>query len=478
MLALQQGEVIEPKANIESPIYDMFGGEAEDISTDSLQYVEYYDVNLNDADATDEWRLDVREGEQWFLPSRAFLSVKYKIVRKDNGAPFGNGENAAPQSNAVGLFKRWELKLDNEIAEYVDYPGVQNTVQNLVYSGKSALASLEQQHFYKDTISTIDGTDATIELVSDDTANTQTLAGIRAINQGHRARRELCSAVGSLGAIAGISPSSFIVANIPLANVFGVLKSMDSVTKGMKFGVRLDRASPDDCVMAADAFEGKIVFGRVSLWVPRVKPNVVVLSKLESMLAAEVIRRVPFIDTQCFRSNLITRSVNENIYQIKTRRRRPVKVFVCFQFLNRVSPATQPQSRSRRVFDNVGLTSLRAVLNAGVQYPEREYSASFEATDANYGRIYQEFLRCGLRDHDILDGPAVSYQEFKNLFTIYAIDMSEQMEYQVIPDSALVDVYWKTAAAGANYYTWFIVESERKLEIATGNGVMKYINVV
>lgn len=458
-------------STIDSPIYDVLEPLHEDISTDSLQYVEYYDVNLNDADSVDDFRINVSEGEQWFLPAKAYLSVRYKVVDKVTGADVAVGTNVSPQSNAVGLFSRWELIFDNIEAEYVDYAGIQNTVQSLVYFSHADIAKASQQHFFKDTVR--DPTSATVELISLGNAPTTTLAENRLINYGRVYMRDLSTNATSLGVASGTNHSN-MTAIIPLVNVFGCLKSMTHVTKGMKIGLRLKRESADNSVMASNGAEGRIKFSRVSLWIPRVKPNVTVLSKIEGILAAEAIRRTPFVDTQCFRSNRIGAATIEQIYQIKPRRRRPIKVFVAFQHENRVSPAANVQTRSRRIFDNVGVTSLRAVLNATVQYPEREYSSAFTTNESDFGRVYAEYLRAGLKDHDITDGPAVSYQEFKNLFTIYCIDMSDQMEYQVVPDAALIDVYWKSASTDP-YYAWFVVESERKLEISTGDGLMKFI---
>jgi hypothetical protein len=465
--------------NVESIIYDVLSPLYEDISTDSLQYVEYYDANLNDANAVNEFRIEVKEREQWFLPAKAYMAVRYRLVAKTDGATIATTVNAAPQSNAVGLFKRWELLFDDNIAEYVDFAGIQNTIQSLIYFSHDDLAIAAQQHFFKDTVSNA-ASNSAAELEIGGAADTSTIAGIRSVNQGRLSLFDQSANANSVGAVG--TNHGYMTAIIPLKNVFGVLKSMTHVTKGLKLSLRLDVESADNCVTAPGPanIQAKIQFARVSLWIPRVKPNVSVLSKLETMLAQEAIHQVPFVDTQCFRSNQLTQSTLEQIYQIKTRRRRPVKVFVAMQRADRVAPTiANTQLKSRRIFDNLGVTSMRVVLNANVQYPEREYSSAF-ATESDYGRIYAEYLRAGLKDHSVSDGPAIGYQEFKNLFTIYCIDMSEQMEYQVVPDSALVDVYWKTAVdplGAANYFAWFVVESERKLELATGDGVIKYIGV-
>jgi hypothetical protein len=182
-----------------------------------------------------------------------------------------------------------------------------------------------------------------------------------------------------------------------------------------------------------------------------------------------------FVDVQTFRSNLISTPAVNSLFQIRTKRRNPIKVFACFQLGDRIDGN---QTFVKRTFDNVDVTSMRIVLNGTQQYPEREYNTAFGAANDDYARVYGEFLRCGLKDHDIDQGSIVSFDTFKSLYPIFCFDLSEKEQVLSRPENALIDFYWSTATHAANYYVWIFVESERKVELGATQGQMKLINVI
>jgi len=142
------------------------------------------------------------------------------------------------------------------------------------------------------------------------------------------------------------------------------------------------------------------------------------------------------IDTQIFRSNLVTQPASNQIFQIRVKRRRPVKVYVAFQyddpananaFGNPIARISGDQTQGKRVFDNIQLTILRCVLNSTVQYPEREYITSFTPGTYDYARVIDQ-------------GAVITYDNYKTIFPIFAIDLSEKEEYNVRPESALLEI--------------------------------------
>lgn len=597
--------------SIESPIYDIFDKSFEDISTDSMQYIEYYDVNLNDANAVDDYRIEVKERENWFLPCKSYIECHFKLTTP-SGAAWALNENVALQNNAVGLFSRWELKFDDEIVEFVDDADIQNTVKSLVYFSDGYSDSIAKNQFwFPDTVDSSNNVDSTdiisISNVDDNkvtffnttssllTAFTIDAAGylkpffgnagdvinvfytqngvdypVRFIgirtgsgifrassldltlqDSGAGEIRLAFDALTTLDSViaivdeigcrveffsdlkptilsvftvttatidhqyfkvgggvdteafsgyvswCGIAPkisltntleginygqrkrqkllnnSSMVVVHIPLMNVFDLFKSMKHVTKGIKLSLRLSRNTNDRVIFADNP--SIVNISKVALWIPRIKPNVSVLPSLESKLNSTKNYYTHYVDTQIFKSNLITDVANNKLFQIKIKRKRPVKCFVVFQNVDRVSG---DQTHCKRIFDNVSLLKLRVVLNATTQYPEREYSTRFSASNNDYARVYNEFLRCSLKDHNIDEGSVVTFENFKTLYPIFAIDMSEQAEYNVNPESALLDVYFTTLAHTTNYHMYVLVESERKLEMVGSNGMMKYLKTL
>ena len=265
-------------------------------------------------------------------------------------------------------------------------------------------------------------------------------------------------------------------------NVFGFLKAYDAVIKGINLAVRLTR-NADRQLLLTPNNDGVVNINWISLWIPRVKPNITMVSRLEAKLANDSSHFIPFTDIQIFKSNIQTTPANNQLFQIRTKRHRPIKLFVVFQVSDRVDG---DQTNVKRIFDNIQLRRLRAVLNGTDQYPEREYYCQFsvDSTGAavptpdrqDYARLYNELLRAGLRDHDINTGSLVTYDNFQTLFPIFCIDMTHQSEHSVMPNSSLVDVYWSNDNV-INYYCWVLVEAYRELEMASSKGMMRAIKV-
>ena len=107
--------------------------------------------------------------------------------------------------------------------------------------------------------------------------------------------------------------------------------------------------------------------------------------RLTEKLMSGGLHHVNFVATSIFRSNLKRSPANNEIFQVRTKRRRPIKVFVCFQASTRVSGAS---TVCKRVFDHTQLTRLRVVLNSTQQFPEREYQCKFSFAEDDYARVY------------------------------------------------------------------------------------------
>jgi hypothetical protein len=126
-------------------------------------------------------------------------------------------------------------------------------------------------------------------------------------------------------------------------------------------------------------------------------------------------------------------------------------------------------------------------LNGTDQYPEREYITQFSTNSVgaavptpnrqDYARVYNEFLRAGLHEHDLNSSSIVTYDNFQTLFPIFCIDMTHQPEHNLSPNSALIDVIWSNDNV-INYYVWVLVEAERQLEVSASEGKMKYIKSI
>lgn len=464
---------VDSLQSIISPIYDIFEKHMEDISTDRLQYIEYYDttVNFNAANDINDYRIQVNEKDHWFLLNKSYIQVDFQLMQPNNTA-WAGGQNVALQNNAAGMFSRWELKFDDSIVEYEDDADICNTIQSLVYFDSNYSSSIARNlMWYPDTIDSLN-IEYIIPIAAG--ANANLYDGVETINFGQRKRKQL------------LNNSTRVTVQIPLKNVLGLTKAMTHVTKGIKYELRLSRNLDNRIIYAANPSISKI--WRVSWFIPRVSPNVSVLKLLENKLRQPGLNfYLPYVDTQIFRTNLITAAASNQIYQIRVKRKNPIKIFVAFALddpanvngLGPIARVSGDQSNGKRVFDNIQLTMLRCVLNSTTQFPEREYQTSFinnALTGYKYSREYNELMRAALKDHDVDQGSIITYDNYRSIFPIFAIDLEEKEDYIIKPDSALIEIYWSNSTI-LNYYMYVLVESESKVHFTSNNGSMKFVEL-
>lgn len=476
--------------SINRPMFDILQKEYMDNSCEWLQYIPFYDLNLNDVNGVSDFRINMNDRENFFYPHMSFLEFSFKIVKTD-GTSFALADDATLQNNVAGLMKRYEFLFDDKLVDYVDDPAISTTVRNLVYFSSDYQKNASMMMWYPDTCDS--------NVIDIQVNNTKVYAqGIEAVNKGMRKRWQMTKG------------SRTITVTLPLRHVFGLFQSYDKVVRGIKMALRLTRNDYNNILLRsgdpAPANDGKIVFSKngIKWWIPKIKPESEVFNSMMTKLNSNINFSIPFVDLQIFKSNKYTEIQSNNSYQIRVKRKRPIKVFVCFQIddpgnqnafpvvaadtfgpYSNVARLTGGQNQVKRIFDNIRLTRMYVVLNANIQYPEQEYQTKFptNAVDStgDWSRVYSEFLRCGLRDHGIDEGTYVTYDKFMSLYPIFCFDLSEKPSN--IKDSGknadektLIEVNWSNEAI-KNYYMWVIIESENSLEMATSDGQMKILKV-
>lgn len=473
---------------------------------DSFEYLEHYDVNLNNADANTDFNIEINDVLDYLLPHKSFLKIDFQL-KQNNGANFGAGTNVSLQNNAVGIFKRWILDINTKEIETVDDAHICNTIQKLVYySDEHSSTIATSQLWYPDTTNTTvneytitptitdhllqysadaggtwtDITNAQLQYVAANNSIAPVGTGIangniirvkphavtgvtlnngsETVNYGHRKRQQL------------LDGSKVFSVRIPLSHVFGLFKSYKGLMKGLRLCLRLERNSNDDLVLAPGN-NGKVVLESVKWYMPRVKPSLALMGALTKELAGAKKFTIPFTDFQLYRSNKFGAGPHNNkIFQIRCKRRSPLRIFIAFQT---EAVYTGDKTQVKRVFSNVGLTRLRAVLNGTVQYPERELETTFAAARKDYSRAYNMFLQCGLKIHGDVDGSIVKYDNFETLYPIFCIDMTNKAMRQDTPNNALIDIY--VSAQASDFYAYCIVESQREWYVMGDNGILKHL---
>src|ERR1700678_2126571 len=99
---------------MERDIYNIHGSDIMEHTTDSIQYIEIKDWNLNAPNSVSDFRLEVNDHNNFYLYSKAFIECNFQINLA--GAPLA-GQNVSLQNNGVGLFSAYELWLGDVLIE-------------------------------------------------------------------------------------------------------------------------------------------------------------------------------------------------------------------------------------------------------------------------------------------------------------------------------------------------------------------------
>lgn len=440
---------------ITRPYLDVFDPVVEDKSVDWLQYRDFVDVNANFTDSNSDFRIQVDDKQTYFLPHKSYLEIQFKLLNDTDN--FTVDDNIALQNNAAGIMNRYEFRMDENVVDYIDNAETTNTVQNLVYFSKEHSSSIaSQQLWYPDTADSGLNVPAAFTSLND----------LETVNYGHRKRWQLTNG------------SRNFAVHIPLKNIFGFLKSFQEVVKGIKLTLRMSRNNEKYLFLGGAFANTKLKIQSLKWWLPYIKPNATVLPSLEMKFNEQRTHDIPFVDVQTYRTNVMPGLAVDRVYQLRTKRSRPVKVFVFFQSQARYEG---PNTVCKRVFDHMGVTKMRIVLNSTTKYPEREYATVFSdgtaGTSDDYARVYSEFLRCGLKDHDIDQSGVVDIESFKRLYPIFCFDLTERFENETEPEQSLIEIFYSNSQ-NVNHYMWVMVESEVKLELSTNGGQMKFMKLM
>src|ERR1700678_2086346 len=126
---------------MERDIYNIHGSDIMEHTTDSIQYIEIKDWNLNSPNSVSDFRLEVNDHNNYYLYSKAFIECNFQILTGSPPVPIAAGTNVGLQNNGVGLFSAYELWLGDVLIERVDQADICNTIQSLIYMDKDYVQS-------------------------------------------------------------------------------------------------------------------------------------------------------------------------------------------------------------------------------------------------------------------------------------------------------------------------------------------------
>lgn len=263
---------------------------------------------------------------------------------------------------------------------------------------------------------------------------------------------------------------------LPARLLFPYLKQNPMLTFGMDQEINVDMNNVTDFLHRSVATEPcNIKMTKLSWWVPIVKPGLLFKSEFNKILNSGKKRVIEWVSNSYQVSPNFTQD-GEQSWTVKTSNKKPIKVYVFFQF----KAARNNQTQNPMVFDHLNLRKIQLEINSSRNYPENEYRVSYaKGKTQDYSRVYNAYLSGCNALHSPDCVPAVSYEAFKELYPLYVFDLRAQDE-NVWESTTSTEIAVKysldsdaTLANGYNVHV--IIDHVRKTTIETINGKMTNI---
>jgi hypothetical protein len=399
---------------------------------------------------------------------------------------FGDQKVSIYKQTSAGVKQGGEIQLVIAVAtgvRYISYDGIANDDLLYLYVGSQQLVLLDNVG----TIIQFRGATTTFNAIKFDNGNAIAVAEVAArldntlfnsieakdmYNSGYEARR-----LRGIGSISNPSTTNKSISLfMPLRRLFPLLKENPYVMQGIEQEFKFD-LNDFEKILFRDTnvdgnADGRIVLQRFSIWMPVLRLNKEATSLMDQMLKSKEERKLNWhaID-HSFQG---PRNGQESSWVVSTTSHRPTKCYIFFQSVERYSN----QQFNNMIFDNYDMNRIFMRINSDVQFPNKEYRINYgytNPTEEDYARVYSAYLNDCMASHS--DGeclPAVSYEDFKNIYPLYVFDFTAQDDkiWEYVTQAVLTVEYRLAQPPTSDYYINAVIETERQLVLAGVNGRM------
>lgn len=341
---------------------------------------------------------DILNENAFTVPSDSYLLVEGRLTKNDGTAYADGDEVALVKEGILHLFRQIRYQINDKDVESIFYPGVcQNMLSYL----------LEDEGYDKSTSLIHCG-------VKDDHANAST-----ANNSGFARRKVFLLDANTKGTF------SFM---IPLRRLFGFFRDYNKVVFGTTQRLTLThKGTSNDAIFRDGGDVGRVNLTNIYWIVPHAvgtdEVNLALLNRIRSKRQIDIAYR----GITCTR-NEVQRDTTF-MWRLGARQAPEVPRYVLIAFqTNRENN----QERNSSIFDHISLTKLRVMVNEK-QYPSIEYTANFN--EHQFSRIYMDamnfkgkFFNVESTEKEITSAPGISPIYYKELFPVFVVDVSKQME--------------------------------------------------
>ncbi|RDD36229.1 hypothetical protein TrispH2_011689 [Trichoplax sp. H2] len=399
-----------------------------------------------------------------------------KVLNDKSRAILSNilsGSGVKTVNNGLSLFRSAQYQINNHTVEEInDWLPYASTILNLVmYSDDYSRSIATNMLWYRDTatgkpnMTEFDMTESFPVSIASDvvTVKAKQIRDMKLVtnpqyNRGFHARQLLTTGDKQISLL------------IPLSSIFGFCKDVDTVFRGVKHTLQLDRAATANYILKdSNIDDGKFKISHVSMWMPKVTPSLEVASQLEAKLVSGHISNLYFEQVKVYMTQYAANQTSPT-WRITTQpgTELPRHIFIVFQSTERENN----QTMNNMIFDNADVRRISARINS-IQYPEREIECNFHPSNRNYSRPYMMFMEAVHKYQDTDTGSQLSAEDWANLYPIFHFDVSKHNE-RLKNSPADIEVKWtlgknfKSINNNSNdvpYYVYAVVLTDRYLQL-------------
>lgn len=258
---------------------------------------------------------------------------------------------------------------------------------------------------------------------------------------------------------------------MPLREIFKYFQEQPMPISGATQEINFTKAQPSNYFFADTVCTGTYAspifkYLKFSWWMPSVEYKLEISTKYLSMLNNKSLpiswHGYQYED----KGGLSSQSGSQRLATISS---RPKRAFIWFMKDSRDDSLNQ----NNRIMDNYDMRSIYLKINT-TKFPQYSMEIDFglettatigEAGD-DYMRAYNAYLTaCGNIQHSWDCTPAISYEEFKNIYTIYCFDVYDKTENLFRANQSLdvFVVYQMRSSPSENYKICMVLDPEKEI---------------
>ena len=437
---------------IESPYWNIFEPPIENNSTESYEYTEYREINV-EVKSLKKYKIPVKDLNVYIYPHNSYIYLKGRLLHS-NGTELAITDKATLCNNGFNLFSIAKYRIGDKEIESIDYVGIGTTVLNLVdFSDDFAKSAASNMFWYRDTADSTetnrfiyDEIDKNIKIKESDAKLEDLIKKIKGnhnFNEGFVSRWILTK------------KSKVVSMFLPLNRLFGFCRDINKVFKGLPHEIELERNHDNNIIhktgTGPDSYKFEIT--HLSWFVPILKPSLATEARLETYLASGASSLLYWESYNVYRTDI--RNDKSVQLRITSTQHKPSHIYVVFQKVKR----TENQSETNMIFDAMGLSKIHVKVG-NKKVPEEPYSGD------DHSRIYASFLSAGMKNIETDTGTQLNYVDFGRLYPIIHFDLTA-IEPSIFENSSAPEIFVDYTLEGTpeNYYMFCIVVNERKATI-------------